>query len=310
MSKILEAAYGSPDRPLVIGNFEIPCYVLNDEKRVITQSGFLKALGISYRGLTEKELKKGEETPARLVRFISGQRISPFISSELKSLLQHPIKFKALTNVAYGYEATCLVDVCDAIMQAHKVGALQKQQAHIADRAETLIRAFAKTGIIALVDEATGYQEKRDKSALQEFLSKFIKEQRGIYIKTYPDEFFEAIFKMRNLNWSLANKGRKPQYIGHYINNYVYSRIAPNVLGELRRVNPKDDITGKRKGKHPQYIDIDFGHPKLKEHLNVLVMFAKAAGYNWGNWERLVNRALPKFESDGSQIQQLDFNDV
>ncbi len=113
---------------------------------------------------------------------------------------------------------------------------------------------------------------------------------------------------MRNLNWTLANKGRKPQYIGHYLNNFIYSRIAPNVLIELRKVNPKDE-TGKRRAKHTQHIDIEYGHPKLKEHLSILIAFAKAAGYNWANWERMVNRALPKFESNGSQIQEIGFTE-
>jgi hypothetical protein len=113
---------------------------------------------------------------------------------------------------------------------------------------------------------------------------------------------------MRNLTWKEANKGQKPQYIGHYINNYVYSRIAPKVLSELKRVNPKDE-TGKRKGKHTQFIDIDYGHPKLKEHLSILTAFAKAVGYNWINWQRMVERALPKFDADGSAAQELPFTE-
>jgi P63C domain len=110
---------------------------------------------------------------------------------------------------------------------------------------------------------------------------------------------------MKGWNWSIANKGQKPQVVGHYINNYVYSRLAPQVLTELRKLNPKDDA-GKRKGKHTQWIDIDFGHPKLKEHLSVLMALARASGHNWKNWDRMVERALPKFEQDGSQQQYLD----
>jgi len=107
-------------------------------------------------------------------------------------------------------------------------------------------------------------------------------------------------------NWSIANKGKKPQVMGHYINNYVYSRLAPNVLEELRIRNPKDE-RGNRKGKYPQWIDVDFGHPKLKEHLSILKAFAKASGYRWDTWIRMVERALPQFAKDGSQQLQIDF---
>ena len=39
--------YLTPHRPLVIGDVEIPCYVLEDETRVLTQAGFLAAIGRS-----------------------------------------------------------------------------------------------------------------------------------------------------------------------------------------------------------------------------------------------------------------------
>ena len=51
----------------------------------------------------------------------------------------------------------------------------------------------------------------------------------------------------------------------------------------------------------------DFGKPKLKEHLNILIAFAKASGYNWNNFRRMVERALPQFSQDGSRLQQLPF---
>jgi hypothetical protein len=306
MSKVLEARYGSPDRPLKIGEFEIPCYVLSNEKRVITQSGFLKALGIQYRGETDKKAE-GEDTPARLVRFINGKRINPFISNELKALLENPIKFQNQTgSTAYGYEATCLVDVCDAVIQARKAGQLQKQQHHIAERAEALIRAFAKTGIIALIDEVTGFQTVREKDALQQFLGKFLLEEHAKWVKTFPDEFFEMIFRMKGWTWHFAST-KKPQVVGHYVNDFVYSRIAPQVLKELRELNPK--IDGKRKAKHTQFITTDYGHPKLKEHLTAITALGRATGYNWNNFIRFINRAFPKFAQDGSQAVQIPFNE-
>src|ERR1035438_10684090 len=42
-----KADFGSPDRPLRIGELEIPCYVLDNGKRVITQGGVLTALDMS-----------------------------------------------------------------------------------------------------------------------------------------------------------------------------------------------------------------------------------------------------------------------
>jgi hypothetical protein len=40
-------------------------------------------------------------------------------------------------------------------------------KSHIAKQCELLVRAFARVGIVALVDEVTGYQEIRDRETLQ-----------------------------------------------------------------------------------------------------------------------------------------------
>ncbi|MFZ1528246.1 MAG: P63C domain-containing protein [Ferruginibacter sp.] len=297
MSKKLEAKYGSPDKPLKVGEIELQCYVLNDEKRVLVQRGLQSGLGMSTGG--------GTGGAQRIIQFIDTKSINPFISNDLRLRINNPIKFTVPSGaLAYGYEATILIDICDAIIESRKQGLLHKYQTHIAERAEMLLRAFAKTGIIALVDEATGYQEVREKDSLRQFLEKFLAEEKAKWVKTFPDEFFEVIFKMKGWTWYYANSGKKPQVVGHYINDLVYSRIGPSVLEELRTKNPKDE-KGNRKAKHTQWLTIDYGHPKLKEHLNILVALGKASGYNWNTFKRLVQRALPKI---GSPLE-LDFNE-
>jgi hypothetical protein len=299
--KILAAEYGSDKTPIVLGNVELPCYVLEDGTRVLSGRALQKAIG--YEGSSGDWLKK----------FISQKSIAPSVPKEVIAGFAEPIQFIRNDSggsqpITYGYEATKLIDLCDALIDLKKAGVLKPNQIMYAEQAEIIIRSVAKVGIIALVDEATGYQKVRDKDALQLFLSKFLEEEQRKWVPTFPPDFFEAIFKMKGWTWKEAST-KKPQVVGHYINNYVYSRLAPQVLDELRRLNPKSE-KGHRKGKHPQWINPDYGHPKLKEHLKVLTMFAKATGYNWTNWERMVNRALPKFSKDGSQIQEIDFEDT
>ena len=264
-------------------------------------------MGITRGGVSEKYKEFGGG--ARLVRFLDQNDLTPLIGGDLKAVLKSPIVFKVNNTVHYGYEATLLQEITKQVSKAYLKGDLQSGQDEIGAGAEMLYDAFAKVGIIALVDEVTGYQEDREKDALQVFLKQFLNEERHKWIRTFPDEFWEALFKMRGLNWTLANKGKKPQYIGHDINNYVYSRLAPQILSELRKLNPKNE-KGVRKSTHTQWIDTDYGHPKLKEHLKILVALAKASGHNFPNWKRMVERALPKYEQDGSQIQELPFEEI
>jgi P63C domain len=286
MNKMLKAAYGSPDKPLKIGDFEIQCYVLDNEKRVLVQRGLTSALGMSTGG--------GTGGAQRIVQFVTSKSIIPFISSELRLRIENPIKFTTPSGtLAYGYEATILVDICDSVMESKKQGLLHKQQEHIAERAELLMRGFAKTGIIALVDEVTGFQKFREKDALQQFLEKFLQDEQAKWVKTFDDEFFEMIFKMKGWTWHYAST-KKPQVVGHYINNFVYSRLGPKVLEELKDRNI-DKGTGKKKGKQFQFLSTDYGHPKLKEHLTALVALGRASGFNWRNFNRMVERAFPKF---------------
>lgn len=98
----------------------------------------------------------------RLAKFVAGDRLKAFVSDHLRGVTQNPIKFITTDGLlAYGYEATVLADICEAVLAARSEGLLQKQQEHIAAKCEILVRGFARVGIVALVDEATGFQYDR-----------------------------------------------------------------------------------------------------------------------------------------------------
>ena len=63
---------------------------------------------------------------------------------------------------------------------------LKANQERLARMAEIIVRSCAKVGIEALVDEATGYQQVREKRALQIKLQAFIAEEMQEWVKTFP----------------------------------------------------------------------------------------------------------------------------
>lgn len=281
---IPRADYGSPDRPLRIGSLEIPCYVLDDGRRVVTQSGMLIALDMSPGTAT----KGGGD---RIANFANTKAISPFVSSNLMEMITKPLRFRAHGTMAYGYEATILPELCDAILDARQEKKLNYQQNHIAKQAEILVRAFARVGIIALVDEATGYQEIRDREALQEILKRYISEELMKWVKTFPMEFYKQIFRLKGWNW---NAGRMSPIVGGIVNDLVYGRLAPGVLEELKRRNPVTE-KGYRKHKHFQHLTTDIGHPALTRHLYELIGMARPFGVGqWDPYYSLVDRTFPK----------------
>ena len=285
----LKVIAGTPDRPLVIGDIEIPCYVLEDETRVLTQRGMVSGLGMARGGSSHG----GGD---RLAHFVHQKTLNRFISEDLVTVTVSPIRFRAPNGaIAHGYPATLLVDLCRVVLEARDAGVLQKQQQHIAERADFLIRGLAKVGIIALVDEATGYQEIRERRALATILEKFIAKELQPWTKTFPYEFYQQIFRLKG--WPMPSGGKSikgPRVIGRYTNDIVYDRLAPGVLEELQRLTPKLP-NGQRPNKFFQWFTPDLGHPKLKEHLAAVTALMRAAP-NWTIFHRNLVRAFPTEE--------------
>ena len=284
VQKPLKVIAGAPDKPLVIGDVEIPCYVLEDETRVLAQRGMVSGLGMARGGSSHG----GGD---RLAHFVRQKTLNPFISEDIRAVTLQPLNFRTPTgSIAYGYPAALLVDLCKVVLEARDAGALQKQQEHIAARADILIRALATVGIIALVDEATGYQDIRAQRALATILEQFIAKELQPWTKTFPFSFYQEIFRLKGWNGPYGNK-RSP-LVGRYTNDLVYERIAPGILNELRTKNPRL-LSGNRGAHHHRWFTPDIGHPKLKEHL-AAVMALMRASPNWNRFMSNMNRALPK----------------
>lgn len=280
------ATHGSSDHPLKIGEIELPCYVLADDRRVLVQREMVAGLSMSQG-------TAGRGTGDRLAKFIGGKAISPFVSKHLYDVITEPIRFKTTSgNMAYGYEAEVLADLCDAVLSARKDGKLNYQQGHIAERCEILVRGFARVGIVALVDEATGYQDDRARDALAKILEAFVEKELRKWVKTFPSEFYRYLFKLRGLPYN--GKCRKPQYMGHLTNDLIYSRLAPGVLAELRKRNPRTS-RGTRKSKHHQWLTSEVGNPKLLEHLAAVTALMR--GHDaWDSFYVMLERSMPKHQ--------------
>jgi hypothetical protein len=230
----------------------------------------------------------------RLMLFLAGDRLSPFISNDLSAASENPIFFRPPHGgaPAFGYPATILADICDAVLAARKASALQQQQLHIAEQCEILVRGFARVGIIALVDEATGYQRDRARDALAKILEAFIAKELQPYLPTFPADYYEQMFRLRGLEYPHGSV-KRPQYFGTLTNDVVYKRLAPGVLDELRRVSARDD-TGRLRHKYFQRLTSNAGYPKLREHLGAVVAYMKVSD-NYHDFIEKLDRFHPRF---------------
>lgn len=283
---VLRATHGSPDHPLRIGDIEIPCYVLEGEKRVLVMREMITAL----------DMKQGTATRGsgdRLSKFIATRSLQDYVSPTLATAITQPIRFRTPKgNLAFGYEATILADLCDVVLAARKDKKLNYQQVHIAERCEILVRGFARVGIVALVDEATGYQSVRPEDALAQILERFISKELARWARMFPHEFYQEMFRLRRWTYTPGSL-KRPVLVGRLTNDLIYERLAPGVLEELKRITPKNE-KGQRKHKYHQRLTEDVGHPRLREHLAAVIALMKAST-SWMQFYRMMQRSLPKF---------------
>jgi len=265
----------------------LPCAVLEDSTRIISQNAIFRAFGRAKRGRAG-----GDQRVSNVPAFIDANNLQPFINNDLWDVIKPVEYLNKYNRKVTGYKAEIIPLLCDVYLTARSESILTKKQLPLAVASEIIVRSLSKLGIIALVDEATGYQEVRDRIALQKILDKYILDEFRRWTKTFPAEFYKEMFRLKK--WTYDEKSiKRPSVIGHYTNNIVYKRLAPAVLKELQHKNPTTE-KGFRKQRHHQWLSGNVGFPKLKDHLVGVVALMKAAP-NWGNFLRLLERAYPKY---------------
>jgi hypothetical protein len=284
-----EARWGNSTRVathlgrLKIGDRVIDCAVLDDTTRVINQTTLLTALdraGKSRRG----------DPGAKRAPFLSASNLQPFISNELRAM-DEPIVYRLPTNQrAFGYPAEMLPLICEAYLEAREHGRLLPSQRGVARAAEILVRGLARVGIVALIDEATGFQETRARHELQRILEAYVQAELRPWMKMFPDEFFEEIYRLQDWEYRPGTSKRTP-FVGKLVNKYVYDRLPPSVRDELCRLTPRTE-RGYRSHQHHQFLTADTGNPHLDKQIATVTTLMRVSE-NRREFERLFERAFP-----------------
>lgn len=282
---------------LSIGGIELPCYVLENGDRILSTRGVMKSLNRSWRG----RKYGGTELPV----FLEAKNLKPFIGNDL-GLVLTAIDFKTETGMrAEGFRAAILPTVCDIYLQARQHGALTGSQESIAQQCEILVRSLATIGIVALVDEATGFQNVRPQDALQQYLEKIIRKELAVWAKKFPDEFYENIYKLRGWPWAGMSKNRYSAVAG-YTRDLIYERMAPGLLKELEQKTPKDE-KGNRDNKLHQWLTEDIGDPMLASHMQSILTLQRLAIANGWGWQKFMNMVDQIMQRKGHTLE-MPFN--
>ena len=295
-----------------IGDFKISCAVLNDGQRILVDRSLANALGIKGGGAYWQ--KKKELNGAVLPEYISANYLAPFISAEIEYKLSKPVIYiDSDGSINEGVSATSIIDICDIWQQAAKNGALENRESAklAAENAYIIFKGFAKIGITALVDEATGYQYDREKDELQKILKKYISEELLPWQKRFPDIFYKELFRLNGWDFTVTGIKKRPSVIGTWTKKLIYEELPNGVLDELQKNTPKSPL-GNKTVRYHQFLTEDIGSPHLTAQINQVVTLFQLSDnmqHMWQQFEKLKSRQngqldLPfNFDENGHTIE-------
>ncbi len=267
----------SHEGELHLGGTIIPCYVLEDGTRVLSSSAMQKALKVQG--------DSSNPSGTRLARYLNQKTLKSFIYKDKDPGHFKPIICYKGEQKINGYEATVLADICDAFLEARKNIQLSARQAIIAEQCEILIRGFARVGIIALVDEATGYQYEREKDELQKVLKAFISEELLPWQKRFPDIYYKELFRLNGWNFTINGIQKRPGVIGKWTNTLIYEQLPNGVLEKLKKQTPKSS-KGNYTARFHQNLTLDIGEPTLTAQINQIVTLFQLSDNMKHMWEQ------------------------
>jgi len=259
---------------------EIACYNLSDGRRVLSRTSALAALAAAEDVNVGGDLRRYVKPAEKHLRV---------------SLDDELIEFK-LDNVSnkrvFGITAECFLEICRAFVRAREAGDLATGRQHgIARNAGAFLAACANVGLIALIDEATGYQYTRAEDALRVKLRAYLEQEMRPWEKTFPDALWIEFGRLTG--WKGGVQSR-PKYWGRLVNELVYQYLDQDVYDWLRNNAPPP-----RKGQnYHQWLTGSYGLKKLVEHIWMLVGMASACS----TMEELRRRMAAKFGKEPFQL--------
>lgn len=240
---------------LLLGDATVDCYVLDTKERVISLGATVKALA--------------ERTGGNLGDYIGAQALKPFINKDL--ILGETIGFNlpGTQFTGKGIPAERFLEICQGYVSALSANALSTdRQREIAIRCSILLSSCAKVGLIALIDEATGYQYEREEDALQIKLRAFIADELRDWEKTFPDELWEEFGRLTKWGGPLHSR---PKWWGKLVMELIYTALDPDVAKYLKENKPP-----ARYGQnYHQWLTSDVGLKSLIPHIHQVIGISK-----------------------------------
>ncbi len=275
------------------------CAVLDGEIRVISGTEFMRVMGIYRSGALST--RRSDEDEVRFPLYLAHKNLRDFVLEDRKLVdaLNNPIRYReAGKGIAEGIPGHILRRILSVWVRARAAGVLGDSQEKVAEKAQRLLDGLADTAIDALIDEATGYQKRRAQDSLQKLLAAYVRPEFRPYATKFPMSFYEQIYRVMGWDFN-ANSSKRTAYVGKLTNRLIYDTLPPGVADELRRRNPVDPRTKRRKKKHFQLLTDDPGDVHVDRQIaSVTTLLRASPRGQWKFFEMLFNNAFPPAQGE------------
>jgi hypothetical protein len=256
-----------------------------------------KALGVMGN-------EPNQRSSGRLDEILTSKVVEPLIPSVLSSSVQSIECYKGKQKIS-AYRATILPEICELMLKVRDKAKedkieLGKRQKAVIMECDIIIRSLAKVCIIALVDEATGYQYEREKDELQKILKFYISAELLAWQKTFPDVFYKELFRLNGWDYTVNGIKKRPGVIGTWTNALVYKQLPKGVLDELKSKTPKSS-SGNYTARFFQSLTPDTGNPHLTAQIQQIVTLFQLSDtmeHMWNQFRKLKERQMGSVELD------------
>jgi hypothetical protein len=281
---------------LTIGELKLPCAVLDDadNTRVLSQNGFLKAIGRHPFASGGTGSAIDDSAP-----FLRPKNLEPFVSNDLRRS-SSPILYlprnptSGASGIGYGYRGTLLPDVCWVYQDAMLARKLLPSQTHIGEAARAFLKALTNYAIDDLIDQATGFDDIRKRDAILRILEKYVSQDRLPWVRMFDNDFYRQVFRLNSWPFDPENT-KRPSVIGHWTNN-IYDRLAPGIRPALHS-KVKRNPSGKPTEKLTQYLTPEEGKIRLRELLEGTKAIMRISQDKKDFWTKM-DVAYPKLNDD------------
>ena len=236
------------------GDLQCEAVVLNGGERGYVRRQLMMLLGFAER-------QRGDRF-AGFLREIAPNSLSSLNKQEATILLPSGQK-------AQFFPSGIIADVASAVVNAAIDGTLHKARRGIVPNCMKIMRALATTGEVALIDEATGYQYHRAPDALQELISKLLRQTCASWERRFHPDYYRALYRL--FGWKYQGHDQNPPHVvGQITQRWVYGSVLPATL--IDEIRARKDISQK----HHQWLS-DQGLAHLESQIHAVTAIARSS---------------------------------